>query len=264
MIKDAIDIGYRHIDTAYVYDNEQEVGTAIQAKIADGTVKREDIFVTTKVSNWLARRYIRQLCHAEDAHTQFIPCFVFGGQLWGTFHEPEWVDRQFEASLKNLNLTYVDLYLIHAPVPYPPLSKVTNLTAESVADTNLHPRGSDNKSLTIDVDYLLTWRKLEQLVASGRVKSIGLSNFNSEQVSRVLQFATIKPVINQIECHANFNQLKYINYLKERGVATICFTPLGRPSVTGDGIALNHPNVLKLAAQYNKSPAQIVLRFAVR
>lgn len=246
-----------------MYNNEQEVGAAIHAKIADGTVKRADIFVTTKVSNWLARQNTATMPMQRTHSNLYAPCFVFG-QLWGTFHEPEWVDRQFEASLKKLNLTYVDLYLIHAPVPYPPLSKVTNLTAESVADTNLQPRGSDNKSLTIDVDYLLTWRKLEQLVASGRVKSIGLSNFNSEQVSRVIQFATIKPVINQIECHANFNQLKYINYLKERGVATVCYSPLGRPSVTGDGIALNHPNVLKLAAQYKKSPAQIVLRFAVR
>lgn len=159
----------------------------------------------------------------------------------------------------------MDLYLIHAPVPYPALSKsLPNQPAENVVDTNLFPRKSDNKSITIDVDYVETWRKMEALVASGRVKSIGVSNFNSVQTDRLIQSATIKPVVNQIECHANLNQRKLIDYLKERDVATVCFSPLGRPSANGSlRLAIDHPIVHELAGKYKKTPAQIVLRYSV-
>lgn len=159
----------------------------------------------------------------------------------------------------------MDLYLIHAPVPYPALSKSQpNQPAENVDDTNLFPRKSDNKSITIDVDYVDTWRKLEALVASGRVKSIGVSNFNSVQTDRLIQSASIKPVVNQVECHANLNQRKLIDYLKERNVLTVCFSPLGRPSVNGSlRLAIDHPTVHELSVKYKKTPAQIVLRYSV-
>lgn len=184
--------------------------------------------------------------------------------MWGTFHEPEWVEKQLEASLNNLNLTYVDLYLIHAPIPYPALSKTTNQSAETVANTNLFPKNSDNKSKTIDVDYVDTWRKFEQLLGSGRVKSIGVSNFNSQQISRLIESTTIKPAVNQIECHANLNQLKLIEYSKQRDVLTVCYSPLGRPGANADlKLAISDPTVLDLAAKYEKSPAQIVLRYTV-
>lgn len=164
-----------------------------------------------------------------------------------------------------MNLTYVDLYLIHAPVPYPALSKSQpNQPAENVDDTNLFPRKSDNKSITIDLDYVETWRKMEALVASGRVKSIGVSNFNSVQTDRLIQSAAIKPVVNQVECHANLNQRKLIEYLKQRNVWTVCFSPLGRPSANnGLRLAIDHPTVHELSVKYTKTPAQIVLRYLV-
>lgn len=166
--------------------------------------------------------------------------------------------------MDNLNLTYVDLYLIHAPIPYPALSKTTNQSAQTVADTNLFPKNADNKSKTIDVDFVVTWRKFEELLASGRVKSIGVSNFNSQQIGRLIESSTIKPAVNQIECHANFNQLQLINYMKQHDVLTVCYSPLGRPGANADlKLAINHSTVLDLAAKYNKSPAQIVLRYTV-
>jgi len=230
-IKDAIDIGYRHIDTAYASGTEVDVGKAIQAKIADGTIKREDIFVATK--------------------------------LWGTFHEPEWVHKQFEASLSNLNLTYIDLYLMHTPTAYQRLSKTTNSTAESVEDTILFGQLPNGKRPALDVDYVDTWKKMEELVGDGRVKSLGVSNFNSEQLNRLNDMATIKPTVNQVECHANLNQRKLIEFSKERNIITICYSPLGRPDASSDKkLAINDPIVLQLAKKYNKSPAQIVLRYS--
>lgn len=111
-----------------------------------------------------------------------------------------------------------------------------------------------------DIDYLDTWKAMERLVESGRVRSIGVSNFNSQQVDRVNSFATIKPVTNQIECHPNLNQRKLIEFCASRNITVTAYSPLGK---NGANLAISNPKVLKLAEKYGKTPAQIVLRYTV-
>ncbi|XP_031635516.1 aldo-keto reductase family 1 member B1-like, partial [Contarinia nasturtii] len=230
-VKDAIDIGYRHIDTAFVYRNEIEVGKAVRAKIDEGVIKREDIFITTK--------------------------------LWSIFHEPDQVEKAFQKSIDNLNLTYIDLYLMHSPVSYERILKSDSASSEEI----IFPLGSDGKPLTSDVDYLDTWHAMEKLVESGRVHSIGLSNFNSEQTERVFSNSKIKPVTNQVECHPNLNQRKLIDFSAVRNVTIIAYSPLGQPSKpisNGKKLAISDPKVLELAKKYNKTPAQIILRYTIQ
>lgn len=152
-VKDAIDLGYRHIDGAHVYGNEKEVGAAIKAKIAEGVVKREDLFITSK--------------------------------LWNTFHRPDLVEPALKQTLADLGLDYVDLYLIHWPVGYK-------------ENGPLFPTNPDGTIALSDVDYVDTWKVMEDVLSKGLTKNIGVSNFNSEQITRLLENTRIKPVTNQV------------------------------------------------------------------
>lgn len=137
-MKNAIDSGYRHIDCALVYGNENEVGNAIESKIAEGVVKRENLFITSK--------------------------------LWNIYHDPKHVRETVEESLRRLKVDYLDLYLIHWPMGYQYLGN----------GENLFPKNEKEEWLFSDVDYVDTWKGMEEMVESGLVKSIGLSNFNSK------------------------------------------------------------------------------------
>lgn len=119
-------------------------------------------------------------------------------------------------------------------------------------------------TLTADVDYVDTWKAMEKLVQSGQVRSIGISNFNSEQTDRILSIATIKPVTNQVECHPNLNQRKLINFNAARNITITAYSPLGRPHTpNGQKLAISDPKVIELAQKYRKTPAQIILRYTV-
>lgn len=120
------------------------------------------------------------------------------------------------------------------------------------------------KTLTTDVDYLDTWRAMEKLVESGRVRSIGISNFNSEQTDRILSIAKILPVTNQVECHPNLNQRKLIEFSALRNITVTAYSPLGRPHTqSGKKLAISDERVLELAQKYKKTSAQIILRYTV-
>lgn len=150
---------------------------------------------------------------------------------------------------------------MHTPMAYRRFNKDrTKVDPESIDDIDVFPTGSDAFS---DVDYVDTWKAMEKLVKSGRVRSIGVSNFNSEQVDRVLAAAEIKPVVNQVECHPNFNQHKLIKFLADRDIKLVGYSPLGQPHKHNNS-AINNPKIIELAKKHNKSPAQIVLRFTVR
>lgn len=136
-----------------LYGNEKEIGEAIREKISDGTVRREDLFIVTK--------------------------------LWNTFHEREQVVLTCRKSLENFGLDYIDLYLIHWPVAL----KYTGPLNFELPFQN---------AVGYDYDYVDTWKGMEECVGLGLTKSIGLSNFNSKQIERVLATATIKPVMNQV------------------------------------------------------------------
>jgi len=235
-VKDAIDAGYRHIDSAFLYGNEKEVGHAVRAKIAEGVIKREDIFITTK--------------------------------LWSTFHEPEQAEKAFQRSFDNLNLGYIDLFLMHTPVAYKPVHKNgSSEVPQDVDDVELSPVDSEGLIKSVDVDYVDTWRVMEKQVKSGRVRSIGVSNFNSQQIERLLSVAEIKPVMNQIECHPNLNQLKLIKFCTDRDILVTAYSPFGRPHIIGQEnaakLAINDPKVKEIANRYNKSTGQIILRYLI-
>ncbi|XP_073424196.1 aldo-keto reductase family 1 member C1-like [Dendrobates tinctorius] len=153
--KVAIDIGYRHIDCADLYENEVQVGQAIRSKIADGTVKREDIFYT--------------------------------GKLWGNNHTPERVRLGLEKSLKDLQLDYMDLFLIHTPVEFKP-------------GDNLYPTDENGKFIFHNTDIRETWKAMEACRDAGLVRSIGVSNFNRRQLELILNMPGLKykPVCNQV------------------------------------------------------------------
>ncbi|KAK2575284.1 hypothetical protein KPH14_008136 [Odynerus spinipes] len=216
-VMDAIDLGYRHIDTAFFYQNEQEIGTAVQAKIKDGTVKREDLFITTK--------------------------------LWNNRHKEENVVAACKKSLENLGLTYIDLYLMHWPFAFQ-------------EGEELIPRDKDGKLVLSDTDYIETWKGMEECVNQKLTRSIGISNFNSEQVARLMKSAKIIPVNNQVEISVNLNQEELINFCKKFNIVVSGYSPLGRPgNRLGINNSLDSPTIIQIAQKYKKTPAQIALRY---
>ena len=188
-VRVAIETGYRSIDTAAVYGNEEGTGQAI----ADSGVDREELFVTTK--------------------------------LWNTEQGYDSTLAAFDESIKKLKLDYVDLYLIHWPSPH-----------------------RDK--------YVETWKAFEQLLADGRVKSIGVSNFHQSHLRRLLDETGTVPVLNQIELHPYLQQEALRAFDAEHGILTEAWSPLA-----SGGDVLTDPLIAKLADKYGKTPAQVILRW---
>uniref|UniRef100_A0A8C6IDR9 Aldo-keto reductase family 1, member C20 n=1 Tax=Mus spicilegus TaxID=10103 RepID=A0A8C6IDR9_MUSSI len=223
--KIAIDAGFRHIDCAAVYQNEKEVGLAIRSKIVDGTVKREDIFCTSKV--------------------------------W-TFHRPELVQVCLEQSLKQLQLDYVDLYLIHFPIAMKP-------------GENYFPKDENGKFIYDAVDICDTWEAMEKCKDAGLAKSIGLSNFNRRQLEKILNKPGLKykPVCNQVECHPYLNQRKLLDFCRSKDIVLVAHSALGsnRDKEWVDKsfpVLLDDPVLGSMAKKYNRTPALIALRYQVQ
>jgi aldehyde reductase len=183
----AIDAGYRHFDCAWFYGNEYNVGYAIREKIKQGVVKREDIFVTTK--------------------------------LWNNYHDKDRVIPMLKESVRNIKVGYVDLFLMHWPFGFKEIEPLWPL--------------DEGEEAYSDVDYLETWEGMEEGVSMGLAKSIGVSNFNEEQLERLLENCKIKPAVNQIEVNPNMNQKKLIQFCKERDVMVTGYCPLGRKEYAG-------------------------------
>ena len=189
----ALEAGFRHIDTAQMYENESEVGQGI----ADSGVPRGEIFVTTKVSTSNMRK------------------------------GPEAVRQSIDESLAQLGTGYIDLLLIHWPVK------------DCVRDT---------------------WQVMEEYVRQGKLRSIGVSNFNRHHLDDLLAYADIRPVINQIEVHPLMSQEENIAYNRSLGIQVEAWGPFGQ----GDIDVVGHPLLQSLAAKYQKSASQIVLRWIVQ
>lgn len=155
-------------------------------------------------------------------------------KLWNTFHRPDLVIPALKGTLASLNTPYVDLYLIHWPFAFR-------------EDGDLIPKDENDKVLASDVDYVDTWKILEEAVDLGLTKSIGISNFNVAQTKRILDSCRIKPVTNQVECHPYLTQEKLSEFLKSVDIVLTAYSPLGspnRPWITKDDpILLEDPKV---------------------
>jgi len=215
--KDALEAGFRHFDCAERYGNEREVGQALQAGLAAGGIRREDIFVTTK--------------------------------LWNTNHRPERVEPAFEASLERLKLSYLDLYLSHTPFAFQP-------------GDDPDPR-DQNGNVLYDHDVTLfdTWRAMESLVKHGKCRAIGLSDITLDTLKPLYDAARIKPAVVQVESHPYLPETELLEFCKERGVVLLAFAPLGHGMKPG---LLEDPTISAIAARGGKTPAQVLLAWAVQ
>ncbi|KAI4503123.1 hypothetical protein M0802_002167 [Mischocyttarus mexicanus] len=179
-----------------------------------------------------------------------MPMLALGTYLlWNNHHEEKNVVATCKQSLQNLGLTYIDLYLIHWPFAF------------QEGDV-LVPKDKDGKVLLADTDYLETWKGMEECVQQGLTRSIGVSNFNSEQIARLLKVAKVIPVNNQVEVSVNLNQENLINFCKKYNIVVSGYSPLGRPgNRLGIKNSLDNPVVIKIAEKYKKTSAQIALRY---
>ncbi|CAG9791297.1 unnamed protein product [Diatraea saccharalis] len=207
----AVEVGYRHIDTAALYQNEADIGKGIDDVIKKGLVKRGDLFITTK--------------------------------LWNDKHARDQVVPALRESLARLGLDYVDLYLIHSPA-------------------SENPDGSP-----ANIDILETWKGMEEAKQLGLAKSIGVSNFDVEQVKRIIDNSQIKPAVNQIEVHATYTQEPLVSAMQKLGVAVMAYSPFGFLVNRGESSApppqTDDPILTKIAQKYGKSTPQVILRYLI-
>lgn len=234
IIYQAIQEGYRYFDSACDYGNEVEVGEGFAKAISDGLCTREDLFITSK--------------------------------LWNTYHQPQHVPQALEKSLSDLGLTYLDSYLIHFPIAQPFIPFEQRYPPEWVFDIN-----ADSPTMELaPVPLHETWAAMEALVDAGKVRSIGVCNYNSGLLNDLMAYARIKPAELQIEIHPYLSQTKLVRLAQTYGISVTAFSPLGALSYLELDMAqatestLENESVKAIAANHNKTPAQVVLRWNVQ
>lgn len=234
VVHDAIEIGYRHIDSASDYGNEIEAGEGIKTAITNGHVTRDELWVTSK--------------------------------LWNTNHRAEHVRPACERTLNDLGLDYLDLYLIHFPIALKYVPPEERYPAEWFYDP-----GAENPSMQVDaVPLAETWQAMETLVDAGLVKHIGVCNYTSGLVIDLMAYSRIKPAVLQIESHPFLTQERLIRLADDFDIAVTAFSPLGALSyvsldmATAADTVLTTAPVLAAAERLKRTPAQVVLRWGVQ
>jgi 2,5-diketo-D-gluconate reductase A len=192
-VSTALEAGYRHIDTAEMYGNERGVGEAVRASGLD----REDVFITSKLNNG--------------------------------FHEPDVARKAFAATLEELGSDYVDLFLIHWPLP-----------------------------TLYDGDFVSTWKTLEEFQRDGRARSIGVSNFQVAHLERLAAESDVVPAVNQVELHPYFHNPEVDAYGRAHGIVTEAWAPIAQGKVLDDAA------LAPIAEKHDRSPAQVVLRWHIQ
>jgi len=213
---EAIKMGYRHIDCASIYGNEAEIGLALKDSISDGIVKREDLWITSK--------------------------------LWNSSHGEENVEKGLKKTLADLQLKYLDLYLIHWPVSLKP-----GTGFPTSAKDFIEPE---------DMPILDTWKGMEEVLEMGLTRHIGLSNFSIQKIENILSSCEYPPEALQVEMHPFLQQKKLVEFCNYNNIKLTGYSPLGARDLKSpikQPDLLDEPIILDISERYNISPAQVLL-----
>lgn len=210
--------GYRHIDCAPIYGNEREIGEAFGSVFGGGSLRREDVFITSK--------------------------------LWDTEHARGDVRAACEATLHDLQLDYLDLYLVHWGIAEP--------KGGHTYDENGH--------LVVEkVSIRETWEAMEELVDAGLVKAIGVANFTAPLLLDLFSYARIQPAVNQIELHPYLQQTRLLDFCQRLGMVVTAYSPLARPGYEEMSARLVDEKIIRsIARAHGKTPAQVLLRWGIQ
>ncbi|CCE81774.1 Piso0_002446 [Millerozyma farinosa CBS 7064] len=232
-IYNAIKIGYRLFDAAQDYGNCKEIGQGINRALDEGLVARDELFVTSK--------------------------------LWNSYHDPKNVEKALDKVLSDMQLEYLDLFLIHFPIAF-----------KYVPIEEKYPPGfycgDGDKIHYEDVPLLDTWKAMEKLTKTSKVKSIGISNFTGALILDLLRGAEIKPAVLQIEHHPYLQQPELIEYVQSQGIAVTAYSSFGPQSflemqnakALGTPTLFEHNTIKEISQKYKKTPAQVLLRWATQ
>ncbi|MFV0361567.1 MAG: aldo/keto reductase [Suipraeoptans sp.] len=224
-VYNAIEIGYRFFDGAAAYGNEVEIGKVYARALDDGLVKRNEMFILSK--------------------------------LWNDKHGKGMVRPALLQTLKDLQMDYLDAYLVHWPFP--------NYHAPGAGINDRHP---DARPFFVD-EFMVVWRQMEALVEEGLVRYIGVSNMTIPKLKEVLPLCNIKPVFNEVEMHPAFQQWEMFEFCKKNDIITLAYAPLGsaerpeRDTESSDTVVMEMPELVKIAKQHGIHPALICLKWAV-
>ncbi|SDP36980.1 aldo/keto reductase [Desulforhopalus singaporensis] len=222
-VTSALEAGYLHIDCAPIYKNEKEIGEALHGAVTGNIVTREKLWVTSK--------------------------------LWNNAHAPRHVRPALERTLSDLQLEYLDLFLIHWPVHFR-----QDIEFPRKPEEFLHPD---------DIEFIETWQAMEKMVKKGLCRAIGVCNFSLLKLKTLVSQAAIPPAVNQIELHPYLPQPEMVAFCSATGIVPTAFSPLGSPDrpaalkKSGEPVLLDHPEILDIATQAGCTPAQLLIRWAL-